>query len=163
MRCLRNQICLIVRFMYSLSNKKCNPRATEILQLQTLSPHVVIPRRVCALIDVTAANISLEVLSTIRFRSRDLYWPIRCQYSGHRICIDQSGVSIYLEVLVASVAGAGEWPNVVCASRVSAAEGQGVQGESKSGINIHCQPQVWLSTSLKFGLKYKVQRYESKL
>ncbi len=41
-------------------------------------------------------QVTWSVLTNQRsvFRSRDLYWPIRDQYSGHVTCTDQSGVSI---------------------------------------------------------------------
>ena len=45
--------------------------------------------------------------------------------------IDVAAANIGLEVLIARVAGAAERPDRVGAGRVSAAEGQGVQRESK--------------------------------
>ncbi len=55
--------------------------------------------------DIIQLEISIQVtwlaLSNQRsvFRSRDLYWPIRGQYSGHVTSIVQSETSIYLESL----------------------------------------------------------------
>ena len=55
--------------------------------------------------------------------------------------IDVAAANIGLEVLIACVAGTAERPDRVGAGRVSAAEGQGVQRESKQ-----CEYELYTSS-----------------
>ena len=66
--------------------------------------------------------------------------------------IDVAAANIGLEVLIAGVAGAAERPDRVGAGRVSAAEGQGVQRESKQ-----CEYEANCFSNFKFEFLKKLK------